>query len=70
MAMGITLADNLVDLEGDRIFLEDRGLTLGPVAWSSRIGIRVGTDRAWRAYVQGHPAVSGTRSSSTGVLVR
>ncbi|BCS34218.1 putative 3-methyladenine DNA glycosylase [Luteitalea sp. TBR-22] len=30
-----------------------------PVAWSPRIGIRVGQDRLWRAYVPGHPAVSG-----------
>jgi 3-methyladenine DNA glycosylase Mpg len=32
---------------------------LGPIAWSSRVGIRVGTERPWRAYVAGHPAVSG-----------
>lgn len=61
MAMGITLADNHADLVGDRLFIEDRGLDLGPIAWSARIGITVGTERKWRAYVAGHPAVSGGR---------
>src|SRR5580765_5885111 len=59
MAMGITLADNRLDLLGDRLFIEDRGLRVGPVAWGPRIGIRVGTEHPWRAFVQGHPAVSG-----------
>jgi DNA-3-methyladenine glycosylase len=59
MAMGIALGENWLDLEGDRLFLEDRGVRMGPIVWSPRIGIRVGTDRPWRAYVEGHPAVSG-----------
>jgi DNA-3-methyladenine glycosylase len=62
MAMGITLAENRCDLLGDRVFVEDRGLTLGATTWGPRIGIRVGTDRAWRAYIDGHPAVSGKRN--------
>ena len=58
VAMGITLADNRLDLVGDRLFVEDRGLTVGPVAWGPRIGIRVGTEHPWRAFVRDHPAVS------------
>jgi DNA-3-methyladenine glycosylase len=58
MAMGITLADNTTDLVGDRLFIEDRGLNVGTAVWAPRIGIRVGTDRPWRAYIKGHPAVS------------
>jgi DNA-3-methyladenine glycosylase len=58
MAMGITLADNTTDLLGERLFIEDRGVDAGPAIWGPRIGIRVGTDRPWRAYVKGHPAVS------------
>ncbi len=65
MAMGITLALNRADLLGDRLFLEDRGVSVPSIAWSRRIGIRVGTDRQWRAYVGGHPAVSGRRPSLT-----
>jgi DNA-3-methyladenine glycosylase len=58
MAMGITLAENRVDLLGDRLRIEDRGIAVGTIDWSPRIGIRVGTDRPWRAFVAGHPAVS------------
>ena len=62
MAMGITLAENAVDLLGDRLFLEDRGLKVGRLAWGPRIGIRVGTERPWRAWIAGHPAVSASRA--------
>jgi DNA-3-methyladenine glycosylase len=61
-AMGITLGDNRLDLLGDRLFIEDRALKVGPVAWSPRIGIRVAVDRPWRAYVAGHASVSGPRT--------
>lgn len=59
MAMGITLAENRLDLLGDRISVEDRGIHVGPIAWGGRIGIRVGTEHPWRAWVSGHPSVSG-----------
>ena len=61
MAMGITLAENRVDLRGPRLWIEDRGRIPGPVAWGPRIGISVGADRPWRAWLDGHPAVSGRR---------
>jgi DNA-3-methyladenine glycosylase len=60
MAMGITLAENRVDLGGGRLFIEDRGIGLRPVVWGPRVGIRVGVERAWRAYVKGCPSVSKT----------
>ena len=53
MAMGITLAENRLDLLGDRLFVEDRGIASAPIAWGPRIGIRVGTERPWRAWVAG-----------------
>jgi DNA-3-methyladenine glycosylase len=59
VAMGITLADNRLDLTGTRLFIEDRAIDPGPIAWSPRIGITVGIEHAWRAFVAGHPAVSG-----------
>jgi DNA-3-methyladenine glycosylase len=58
MAMGITLAENLVDLVGARLFVEDRRIDPGPIAWGARIGITVGTGTPWRAWIAGHPAVS------------
>jgi DNA-3-methyladenine glycosylase len=62
MAMGITLAENRVDLLGERLYVEDRGITVGPIVWGPRIGIAVGTDRPWRAWIEGHRAVSATRA--------
>jgi DNA-3-methyladenine glycosylase len=59
MAMGITLAENRLDLLGDRLYVEDRGLRTGRLSWGPRIGIRVGTETPWRAWVAGHPSVSG-----------
>ncbi len=60
-AMGITLVENRLDLLGDRLFVEDRRIDVEPTAWSPRIGITVGTGHPWRAYVAGHPAVSGQK---------
>ena len=60
MAMGISLAENEVDLTGDELFVEDRQVPVGPIRWGPRIGIRVGTDRLWRAFIDGHEAVSRT----------
>jgi DNA-3-methyladenine glycosylase len=59
MAMAITQDENELDLLGDRLFVDDRGLPAGPIEWSPRIGIRVGTERPWRAFVKDHPSVSG-----------
>jgi len=62
MAMGITLAENRLDLTGDRLFVEDRGVKVGGIDWGPRVGIRVGTERPWRAWAAGHAAVSRVRS--------
>lgn len=48
-ALGIDLRHNRTDLATGPVRLEDHGFTVGPVAYSTRIGIRVGTDRLWRA---------------------
>jgi DNA-3-methyladenine glycosylase len=60
MAMGISLAENRADLAGSRLFIEDRGIPMRPVVWGPRIGIRVGTEQPWRAYVKGCASVSRT----------
>jgi DNA-3-methyladenine glycosylase len=60
-AMGITLADNYLDLTGDRLFIVDEGI-VRPVAWSKRIGIRVGTESLWRCTDPESRAVSGPRA--------
>jgi len=60
-ALGITGAQNQATLSHGPLRIEARARPAAalPVAWSPRIGIRVGTDRPWRAYVPGHAAVSG-----------
>ena len=66
-AMGITLDDNRVDLAQTAhaiLWIEDGGKASHDIGWSSRIGIRVGTDRLWRCFAIGHPCVSGRPSPS------
>ncbi|MGE0862949.1 MAG: DNA-3-methyladenine glycosylase [Vicinamibacterales bacterium] len=58
-AMGITLADNLRPLTRGTLTIHDQGLAPPLVVWDARIGIRVGTDRPWRASIAGHRSVSG-----------
>jgi DNA-3-methyladenine glycosylase len=63
-ALGITLAENRHDLtragaRGHGLWIEDRGIEIRSVSWTPRIGIRVGTEHAWRCYVDGSAAVSG-----------
>jgi DNA-3-methyladenine glycosylase len=60
-ALGVTLRQNRMDLVDSNLGIEDWGLTMGPLSWGPRIGIRVGADRPWRCWVTGHPAVSGRR---------
>src|SRR5690606_29781835 len=58
-ALGITLKQSGVDLLGDSLYLEDRGIPAGPVEWSRRIGLSVGTETPWRCFAAGNACVSG-----------
>ena len=58
-ALGITLAENRLDLTDSKLYIEDRGLRPDRVAWGPRIGIRVGAERPWRCWVEGNASVSG-----------
>ena len=68
-ALGITLADNLLDLSvrpgsasaSSRLSIEDRGMTVGEIASGPRIGITVGVDKPWRFWVAGNRSVSGRK---------
>jgi len=65
-ALGITIAQNLADLTGPAsrgrtsttLRIEDHGNGAGSIASGPRIGIRVGLDRPWRFWIDGHPSVS------------
>lgn len=59
VALGISLRQNQSDLVTSALRIEDRGITVGRIVRSARIGIRVGTDRLWRSHVHGHASVSG-----------
>ena len=62
-ALGITLADNCLDLTGSALRIEDQKLPKRPVAWSRRIGINVGVEQEWRVVAADSAAVSGRRIS-------
>jgi DNA-3-methyladenine glycosylase len=62
-ALGLDARHNRLDLVTSVLRIEDHGCATldghGPAAWGTRIGIRVGVEHEWRAYVRGHPCVSG-----------
>ena len=60
-ALGITLAQNCLDLTASALRIEDHRLPKRPVAWSRRIGINVGVEQEWRVVAVGSPALSGRR---------
>jgi DNA-3-methyladenine glycosylase len=60
-SLGISLQHNWLDLTRDALRIEDRGLPARPLAWSPRIGIRVGRESEWRVYARDSDAVSGRR---------
>jgi DNA-3-methyladenine glycosylase len=64
VAMGITMGDNRADLCGGRVFIEESGTRSRPaIVWGTRVGISVGTERPWRAYLETSLAVSGRPAS-------
>ncbi len=64
-SLAIDLAQNGLDLTGRELFIEDAPASMTeafPIAWSTRIGINVGKEHVWRAFVPGNPCVSGKSS--------
>lgn len=66
VALGITLARNEADLTRGPLRIEDHGFMPDALAWSPRIGIRVGTDRLWRCHWEGQEAVSQAGAKGKG----
>ncbi|HYT69360.1 MAG TPA: DNA-3-methyladenine glycosylase [Vicinamibacterales bacterium] len=60
-ALGIDLRQNLLDLTGSALRIEDQKDPKRPVIWSRRIGINVGVDHEWRVTAADSAALSGTR---------
>jgi DNA-3-methyladenine glycosylase len=70
VALGINLRQNTWDLTNGPLRIEDRGIAAPAVAWSPRIGIRVGTEQLWRCSWDDHACVSGVRGTSTRRVAR
>ena len=60
-ALGISLKQNLRDLVGSSLRIEDHGIAPRDVDWSPRIGINVGTEHQWRCFAVDSSAVSGRK---------
>ena len=69
-ALGISLRQNLEDLTSGPLRIEERGLPRRDVAWTARIGIRVGTESPWRCIAVGSPAISGPARARQPLLRR
>jgi DNA-3-methyladenine glycosylase len=59
VALAIDLRQNTHDLTAGALQIEDRAIVPDALAWSPRIGIRVGTEHQWRCYWKGKDSVSG-----------
>jgi DNA-3-methyladenine glycosylase len=60
-ALGIDAKQNLLDLTGSALRIEDQKGPKRPVVWTRRIGITVGVEQEWRVCATDSPAVSGSR---------
>ncbi|MEO6239307.1 MAG: DNA-3-methyladenine glycosylase [Vicinamibacterales bacterium] len=60
-ALGIDLTQNLRDLTGGSLRIEDQNDRSRSLTWSRRIGINVGVEREWRVTASDSPALSGPR---------
>lgn len=60
-ALGLTREHDGADLVRGPLWISDRSPARGGrrIASSPRIGIRAGSDRLWRYFLQGHPCLSG-----------
>ena len=60
-ALGIDLRQNLLDLTGSALRVEDQKDPQRPIVWTRRIGINVGVEHEWRVTAADSAAVSGPR---------
>jgi DNA-3-methyladenine glycosylase len=60
-SFGLTRDHNGLDLTGGVLFVEDRGDAAVDMAVSPRVGIKEGTELAWRYFDANSDGVSGNR---------
>jgi len=63
-AFGLTREQNGLDLTGDRLYVEDRSVTVAHIKQTTRIGIKAGNDRPWRFVDADSQAVSNERKQN------
>jgi DNA-3-methyladenine glycosylase len=63
-ALGISLAQNRLDLTAGPLRIEDRGLAARDVVWGARVGINVGMEHPWRCAAVESPAVSAFKAGA------
>jgi DNA-3-methyladenine glycosylase len=65
VSLGIDRRLNRADLTSSALRIEDHGRSRPTLAWTPRIGIRVATDRLWRAVIiENRESVIGKRKSA------
>jgi DNA-3-methyladenine glycosylase len=60
-AFGLTRDQNGLDLTGDRLYVEDRHVSVANIRQTARVGIKVGNEHPWRFLDMDSPAVSEPR---------
>jgi len=60
-SLGLTTSHSGLDLLGDRLFIEDRGASIGQLVSTPRIGINKGMDHQWRLFDGSSTSVSAQR---------
>ncbi|MEE3203011.1 MAG: DNA-3-methyladenine glycosylase [Acidobacteriota bacterium] len=60
-SFGVTFRHNRMDMCEEPLYIQDTGHSVGPIGWSSRIGISEATERRWRVFSLQSKAVSGPR---------
>ena len=63
-ALGISLAQNRLDLTAGPLRIEDHGLPGRTVVWGARVGISVGMEHPWRCAAKESPAVSAFKAGA------
>ncbi len=63
-ALGISLAQNRLDLTAGPLRIEDHGLPARHVVWGARVGISVGMEHPWRCAAAESPAVSAFKAGA------
>ncbi|MDI6827835.1 MAG: DNA-3-methyladenine glycosylase, partial [Armatimonadota bacterium] len=66
-AFGLDRRLNGIDLTKSELFIADDGYTPAEIVATTRIGIRLATDKPWRFYIAGNQFVSKANNCRTDI---